>query len=124
MNQLFYNLLNNALKFSSKETNPIIHISCRLLTRDELDFDETSGKNTAYCELVFNDNGMGFKQEYAEHIFGLFRRLNHKQEYPGSGIGLSLCRKVVANHNGKIFAKSRENNGASFFIILPLTQSK
>ena len=124
MNQLFYNLLNNALKFSLPGTSPYITISCRILTEDELDIYEITDKQSAYCEIIFSDNGMGFKQEYAEQIFGLFKRLNNKVEFPGSGIGLSLCRKVVANHNGKIVAKSNENEGASFYIILPLVQSQ
>lgn len=124
MNQLFYNLLNNALKFSIEETSPVINITCRILTEDELDFYKITYKHIPYCEIIFSDNGMGFKQEYSEQIFGLFKRLNNKLEFPGSGIGLSLCRKVIANHNGKIFAESRENDGASFFIILPLVQSE
>lgn len=123
MNQLFYNLLNNALKFSIAEVAPVISISCRILTESELSSYEISHNHSAYCELIFSDNGMGFKQEYSEQIFGLFKRLNNKLEFPGSGIGLSLCRKVVANHNGKIMARSNENEGASFFILLPLAQS-
>jgi signal transduction histidine kinase len=124
MNQLFYNLLNNALKFSLPNTPPEINIACRILTEDELNVYEIIDKRSAYCEIIFSDNGMGFKQEYSEQIFGLFKRLNNKIEFPGSGIGLSLCRKVVANHNGKIVAKSNENEGASFYIILPLIQTR
>jgi len=123
MNQLFYNLLNNALKFSIPGIRPVITISCRILMQNELDSYEITDKQFAYCEIIFSDNGMGFKQEYSEQIFGLFKRLNYKLEFPGSGIGLSLCRKVVANHNGKIIAKSNENEGASFYIILPLAQT-
>ena len=122
--KLFYNLINNALKFSLHDTKPVITITCRILTDDELDSYEITYKHIPYCEIIFSDNGMGFNQEYSEQIFGLFKRLNHKLEFPGSGIGLSLCRKVVANHNGRIFAKSSENEGASFFIILPLVQSE
>jgi signal transduction histidine kinase len=123
MNQLLFNLLNNALKFSRPDITPVITISCRILTPEELETHEIMYTHTPYCEIVFSDNGMGFKQEYSEQIFGLFKRLNNKLEFPGSGIGLSLCRKVVANHNGKIYAKSNENEGASFFIILPLAQN-
>lgn len=122
VNQLFYNLLNNALKFSLPGKPAIINISCRILTENELDSYEINDTQTPYCEIVFRDNGMGFKQEYAEQIFGLFKRLNSKLDFPGSGIGLSLCRKVIANHNGKIVAKSNENEGASFSIVLPLVQ--
>jgi light-regulated signal transduction histidine kinase (bacteriophytochrome) len=124
INQLFYNLLNNALKFSRDQVPPVINITCRIITEDELGSYELSLNQTACCEIILSDNGMGFKQEYSEQIFGLFRRLHNKLDYPGSGIGLSLCRKVVANHNGKIFARSNENEGASFIIILPLVQNE
>lgn len=124
MNQLFYNLLNNALKFSKQELAPEINVNCRILTDEDLNFYEIIHTHTAYCEIICTDNGMGFKQEYSEQIFGLFKRLNNKLEFPGSGIGLSLCRKVVANHNGKIYANSKENEGASFIIILPLVQNQ
>ena len=123
MNQLFYNLMNNALKFSIPDVIPVIDISCRIITEDELTTHDLVDGNGPYCEIVFTDNGMGFKQEYSEHIFGLFKRLNNKLEFPGSGIGLSLCRRVVANHNGRILAKSEENHGASFYIVLPLVQT-
>ena len=66
--------------------------------------------------------GIGFSQDYAEQIFGLFKRLNDRLIYPGSGIGLALCKKVVENHNGAIFAKSSEQEGASFYIYLPVRQ--
>ena len=68
------------------------------------------------------DNGIGFSEEYKEQIFGLFKRLNERHFYPGSGIGLALCRKVVNNHNGIIYAHSKEGDGASFYIILPEKQ--
>ena len=122
INQLFYNLLNNALKFSIPGTPPMITISCRIITEDDLKTYDLGDGHAAYCEIIFTDNGMGFKQEYSEQIFGMFKRLNNKLEFPGSGIGLSLCRRVVSNHNGKIMAKSMENEGASFYIILPLVQ--
>lgn len=123
MNQLFFNLLSNALKFSVEDVSPVIRISCRILTQEELASYEITYRNIPYCEIIIKDNGMGFKQEYAEQIFSLFKRLNNKLDFPGSGIGLSLCRRVVANHNGKVFAKSNENQGASFFIIIPLVQN-
>ena len=75
-----------------------------------------------YYEIIIKDNGIGFKQEYVDQIFGLFKRLNDKQYYPGSGIGLALCRKVVDNHHGYIRAEGRENEGAAFYIYLPEQQ--
>ena len=78
--------------------------------------------NTRYYEIVFRDNGIGFLEEYADQIFGLFKRLNDKQFYPGSGIGLALCKKVVDNHHGEIEAKGAEGKGAEFYVYLPETQ--
>ena len=121
MNQLFYNLINNALKFARQNIKPVIRITCRRLSiREKKDFGLA---DAIYYEIIFADNGIGFNQEYADQIFGLFKRLNDKQYYPGSGIGLSLCKKVVENHKGIIYARGTENEGASFYIILPEKQN-
>lgn len=117
MNQLFYNLINNSLKFSKDNVHPTIKILCRQLTENEK--PPNLPKNKAYFEIVFTDNGIGFNQEYSEQIFGLFKRLNDRQLYQGSGIGLALCKKVVHNHNGEIIAKGKEDEGASFYVYLP-----
>jgi light-regulated signal transduction histidine kinase (bacteriophytochrome) len=68
------------------------------------------------------DNGIGFDQEFSEKIFMIFQRLNGKSEYPGSGIGLAICKKIVDNHHGFIGANSETNKGATFTILLPQTQ--
>ena len=68
------------------------------------------------------DNGIGFDEQYADRIFELFQRLEAKSQYPGTGIGLSICRKIVANHQGQIFAESKLGEGTSFSIILPQDQ--
>ncbi|MFL5742293.1 MAG: sensor histidine kinase, partial [Flavisolibacter sp.] len=120
MTQLFYNLLNNSLKFAHEDRRPLIHIGCRKIKEEEL--PPSLFKNKTYYEFIFSDNGIGFNEEYAEQIFGLFKRLNDKNYYPGSGIGLALCKKVVQNHHGEIIAKGKENEGASFFIYLPEKQ--
>jgi signal transduction histidine kinase len=121
MHQLFYNLLNNSLKFSSHDRAPEIRMTARELKEKE----KLPGlrPEVPYFEIIFSDNGIGFSSEYADQIFGLFKRLNDKQFYPGSGIGLALCRKVVDNHHGMIVAKSSEGSGASFYIYLPKTQA-
>jgi signal transduction histidine kinase len=122
MNQLFYNLLNNALKFTRQNVRPAINISCRVLPAAEtVKYIERTAA-TIYYEIVIRDNGMGFSAQFSEQIFGLFKRLADKKNFSGSGIGLALCRKVVANHNGVIFAEGKENEGASFHIILPEKQ--
>jgi len=105
MNRLFYNLINNSLKFSKKDTTPVITINFR--------------KSPSFIEIFVTDNGIGFEQAHAEKIFTLFQRLNGKQSYEGNGIGLSLCKKIAERHKGDIFAIAEENKGASFHIKLP-----
>ncbi|MCW3109736.1 MAG: domain S-box protein [Segetibacter sp.] len=105
MNRLFYNLINNSLKFSKEDTPPVVTI--------------TALKSSSFIEIFVTDNGIGFDQVYAERIFNLFQRLNGKHSYSGNGIGLSLCKKFVECHKGEIFARSEENKGASFHIRLP-----
>ncbi len=75
-----------------------------------------------YYEFNFSDNGMGFNQEYADKIFTIFQRLNEKSVYGGYGIGLALCRKIVDNHSGVIYAEGHPGEGASFIFILPCKQ--
>lgn len=123
MNQLFYNLFNNSLKFAKQGQKPQIRISSNVVT-EEKKKKLALVEDTVYYEITFSDNGIGFSQEYADQIFGLFKRLNDKQYYPGSGIGLALCKKVVENHNGLMYAKGKENEGASFFIYLPRKHTK
>ena len=119
MNQLFYNLIGNSLKFAKEDQKLVIKIQSNPVT--EAQKKNLNLKNEiVYYEIIFSDNGIGFSEEYAEQIFGLFKRLNDKQYYPGSGIGLALCKKVVENHHGLIYAKGEEMKGASFFIYLPL----
>ena len=107
MNRLFYNLLNNSLKFSKPDNPPVVDITL---------VDDLT-KN--FIELVVKDNGIGFDQKYAERIFNLFQRLNDRYTYAGNGIGLSLCKKIVENHKGEILAFGNLNQGASFYIKLP-----
>ena len=116
MHQLFYNLVNNALKFSRPGTHPLIEITCQVVR------DKKSGEHTMqppFVEIVVSDNGIGFEQVYAEKIFTMFQRLNHRQEFSGTGIGLALCKKVVVNHGGEIFATSEPGKGSTFHILLP-----
>lgn len=117
INQLFHNLLSNALKFSKEGTTPVINVTCRLLPEHELQqFGKT---NLPHCEIIFRDNGIGFNQVYAENIFMIFQRLNSRQQYEGSGIGLALCRKILNIHNGDIYAESKEGVGTAIHIIIP-----
>ena len=70
--------------------------------------------------ITFSDNGIGFDEQYSEKIFSIFQRLHSKEEYPGTGIGLTICRKIAENHQGFITASSKTNEGATFCIYLPV----
>ena len=86
-----------------------------------MDFVNSLSAKTDYWKITFSDNGIGFEQQYANKIFELFQRLHSKFEYEGTGIGLAICKKVVQNHQGSIFAKGRPGFGSSFEIYLPST---
>lgn len=116
--QLFYNLINNALKFNSEK--PILNISCRTLSKDELILYNDLSSDSNYIEIIFKDNGIGFDQKHAKQIFTIFKRLNSKDKYDGTGIGLALCKKIIDNHHGLISVTSELGVGTSFNIILPV----
>ena len=123
MNQLFLNLLTNALKFHKQSLKTTINISHRLLTANELQQHTELNDKLSYIEINISDNGIGFEQEFADQIFQLFERLHSVDDYEGTGLGLALCKKIAENHNGKIYAISKESEGASFYTILPVTQA-
>ncbi|MCU7552726.1 PAS domain S-box protein [Chitinophagaceae bacterium LB-8] len=119
MSQLFYNLLNNSLKFSKKDVIPKIEIRSKLLSKDEkAKLPHIDARRNIY-EITFKDNGIGFSPEYAEQIFTIFQRLHSRSSYEGTGIGLALCKKIALNHQGDIFAVSEEGMGAEFHVLLP-----
>lgn len=124
MNQLFFNLLGNALKFSKSDVHPVINIKAGKLADEKKALFPQLHSEINYYEIIFIDNGIGFHQDYADKIFTVFQRLNQQSEYSGYGIGLALCNKVVANHHGVIRAEGVVNKGARFTIILPYTQEK
>lgn len=119
MNQLFYNLIGNALKFSKTDVAPIIEIFSEAIPQDSILNYVKNPLDKEYYKISIKDNGIGFNMDYTEHIFEVFRRLHSKDEYPGSGIGLSLCRNIVINHNGYIYAESEVGKGSVFTVILP-----
>ncbi|GAB3920875.1 PAS domain-containing protein [Larkinella terrae] len=118
LNQLFSNLIGNSLKFTEK--NPEIRITSEVLPPGTLQHLSHLDRNSSYLKLLFKDNGIGFEQHYAEQIFTIFHRLNGRKSYSGTGIGLALCKKIVENHKGFIFAESALDQGASFTIYLPV----
>ncbi|MES2479584.1 MAG: CHASE3 domain-containing protein [Bacteroidota bacterium] len=118
MQQLFVNLISNSLKYGQQDRPPVIHIYCKIIIASE----EAVLKSESYkkfYKITVSDNGIGFEKEHAENIFVLFHRLHHLTEYSGTGIGLAICKKIVENHNGYIFAEAELNVGASFIIYLP-----
>jgi len=119
--QLLSNLLLNSLKFRKQNIAPVIRLGCRRLLKQEVAKHRLDAA-VNYFEITVEDNGIGFEEEYAERIFQMFQRLHGKAEYPGAGIGLALCKKIVENHHGIIFAKSRLDHGTVFSIILPEKQ--
>ncbi len=122
VNQLFYNLLGNSLKFTSDDRKPLIFITSRPVqgAGDEMWPGLDPGRK--YHEITFRDNGIGFSQEYASQIFTIFQRLNNRESFDGTGIGLAICKKIALNHHGDIKAFSGEGMGASFHILMPETQ--
>ncbi|RAW01776.1 sensor histidine kinase [Pseudochryseolinea flava] len=120
MRQLFNNLVSNSLKFRRKDVAPIIRITGSVLNdADKMKYGIALDRK--FYRVEFSDNGIGFEQEYAEKIFQIFQRLHGKAEYPGAGIGLSICKKIVDNHEGIIYATS-DGNGSTFSILLPQKQ--
>jgi signal transduction histidine kinase len=118
LKQLFFNLLSNAIKFKKSNEPPVIKVSCEEISATKYP-DLDLQKNETYLKITFEDNGIGFEQEFSERIFLMFQRLNSKAEYSGSGIGLSICKKIVENHRGFIFANGILGKGALFTILLP-----
>jgi len=121
ISQLFSNLVSNALKFARNSHPPVIRITAQPVPAHEV---QAAGleEGRDYTKIVLQDNGIGFNQQYAERIFQAFSRLHTKDRFEGTGLGLALCRKIVERHGGIIRASGKENEGATFTIILPLQQ--
>ena len=119
MQQLFYNLLHNALKFSKQDEKPLLEIRSRRLLEEEILKYPLLQHFKEYHEITVKDNGIGFDQQYSEKIFMIFQRLHSRSEIEGTGIGLALAKKVVKNHGGEIMAHSKPGEGTCFRIILP-----
>ncbi|WP_343669117.1 response regulator [Chitinophaga sp.] len=114
MRQLFYNLISNALKFRKKDVAPEIHIYAqKVMSEDAV---------SQLYKIYITDNGMGFESQYAEDIFIVFKRLHSYHEIEGTGIGLSICKKIMEQHNGFITASGELEQGATFVIGIPVKQ--
>lgn len=122
MKQLFTNILGNAIKFRKSDEAPVISITAAETTADEKIKHKLSA-TMRYHTITIADNGIGFEKEYAQKIFNVFQRLHGKSEYPGSGIGLAVCKRIAEHHGGLIYADSQPGQGATFTLILPEQQT-
>ncbi len=113
MKPLFQNLISNSLKYSKSDTTPEISISA------SIEPIKKDGISTRYCRIYIRDNGIGFDQSYADQVFTMFKRLHASTEYQGTGIGLTICKKIVEQHQGTISVSSVVNEGTTFIINLP-----
>jgi chemotaxis family two-component system sensor kinase Cph1 len=104
--QVFQNLIGNGIKFRGNMT-PCMHVSAKEKTEDWV--------------FAIQDNGIGIDPQYADRIFVIFQRLHSHAEYPGSGIGLAICKKVIENHDGRIWFESQPGKGTTFYFTIPKT---
>ena len=117
LRQLFYNLVNNALKFNTEL--PVVTISAKMMP-DNQDQLALPGN---YDIISITDNGIGIDSQYSNRIFNMFQRLHERDQYGGNGIGLALCRRIIENHNGIINFTSTPGKGTVFWIYLPKKQA-
>jgi len=116
--QLMDNIIGNALKFSKPDLPPHIIVKSRIIKGSEINNQKLLPEKE-YCHITVTDNGIGFEPQYKDHIFELFKRLHDKEKIKGTGIGLTIVKKIVENHKGLITATSELNKGATFDIYIP-----
>ena len=104
--QLFQNLIGNAIKYRSPERAAVVHVSAE--------------RQSGFWVFTVSDNGIGIQPEYKEHIFGLFKRLHSGDQYPGTGIGLAICQRIVEQYHGRIWVESEPGRGSRFIFTLPV----
>lgn len=119
MRQVFQNLISNSLKFSKEGVPPEIRITGKKCTGAEVFGLNKKMPNDSFFRIIFTDNGIGFDPKYAKEIFVVFKRLHSYHDFEGTGIGLSICKKIIEKHNGFITAESTLSQGATFTITLP-----
>lgn len=119
MRQLLQNLIGNGLKFHREEAAPVVRLRGRV-------GEGESGRvpSRELCQLLVEDNGIGFDEKHLDRIFGMFQRLHGRLDYEGTGVGLALCRKIVERHRGSITARSAPGQGATFIVTLPVKQPR
>ena len=117
--QVFQNIISNSLKFVQPGVQPKITVRYDYLQPGTLTMENITKANR-YLRITFTDNGIGFNEAFSDKIFAIFQRLHNKSDYEGTGIGLSICKKIVENHGGLIVADGKLNKGATFTIIIPV----
>ena len=115
MRQLFYNIINNGIKFNKRGHSPVINICADRKSHRE-------NYNGGFYKIEISDNGIGFDDKYADDIFVVFKRLHSYHEFEGTGMGLAICKKIVEKHNGFISASGKPGKGATFIVELPESQ--
>lgn len=118
--QLLDNLLNNALKFHQPGKPPVVHIRGEVVNRPVVEPGAFPSEEKAYAKIDFIDKGIGIDDRHLERIFGMFQRLHGAEKYPGTGVGLALCKKIVENHKGLLTVKSLPGEQTTFTVYLPL----
>ena len=117
--QLFQNLLSNSIKYHKAQHKPVIRITHQVVMGEVIPDIKPAHRDIRFHQIKFMDNGIGFRKEFSEKIFLIFQKLHDRNKFGGTGIGLAICKRVVSNHNGYIFADSMEGEGASFSVYLP-----
>jgi signal transduction histidine kinase len=120
MYQLFQNLLSNALKFQPEGNHPQVEIHGRSIQSA----NPGTHEDIPLCAITVRDNGIGFDEKYRDRIFQPFQRLHGRDDYPGTGMGLAICRKIVERHDGTISATSTPGAGTTFTIQLPVRHTE
>lgn len=115
MRQLFQNLIGNSIKFHRPGVPPEVYITGSMLAPN------SDRQERSMCRITVEDNGIGFEEKYLDRIFAPFQRLHTRREYPGTGIGLAICKQIVERHGGSITARSTPGEGTTFTILLPLS---
>ena len=120
ISQLMLNLVSNGLKFCNKEVTPKINITCKKIKGKQIPHVTEGMEGQLFYAITVSDNGMGFEEQYSEHIFMIFKRLHSNSDIEGTGIGLAICKKIAERHNGFMYAKSVINKGSDFTFALPV----
>lgn len=118
--QLFQNLVSNSLKFHRPDVAPCIRLQAQLARKQASPGNDAP--ITDVCQILVEDNGIGFEEKYLDRIFTVFQRLHYRNEYEGTGVGLAICRKIAERHGGSITANSKVGEGSTFIVTLPVYQ--